>query len=429
MKTVYGQILADAGEFDLRPVKFTNLVQLDTKTGDGRLLESAGGGVRDLPRTMYGGFTEDQHDAAVVIGRLDAMEFDPDGKTVTAYGWLLNDEHGQKAARYIASKALRHNSVRLAEIEVKVEYDDPDDWMSDYTVHFTKWNVASTTMLGVPAFADSEIELTAALYTDRTPLEVDCTQYGNEWTAEVGFTYELTASGGDKAPWPLFYEPEADVPTGQKIVVTDILENGWRHVYGHLGVWTSCHDGVLGKCLRIPTPPDNYASYNQPGALTEQGQVETGPIFFKGGHPNAPLGERDVAAAYGGVENAWADVRIVPGKHGPWLSGVVRPGITDDVVYIARASRISGHWMPDGRLKAIVSVNCEGFNVPGSGFEVHTDENGRMTELVASLMPSPCAEAEAEIEVEVEVPEGPNEDLQLKAKALALALELDLEAV
>jgi hypothetical protein len=90
---------------------------------------------------------------------------------------------------------------------------------------------------------------------------------------------------------------------------------------------------------------------------------------------------------------------VTEGKHGPWLSGRVRPGVPDEVIYAARASRISGHWV-NGNLRAIVSVNVEAFNVPGAseaerelvaGFAFHT-EGDEITELVASF---PSCEIEA----------------------------------
>jgi hypothetical protein len=127
--------------------------------------------------------------------------------------------------------------------------------------------------------------------------------------------------------------------------------------------------------------------------LTDRGIVNTGPIFAYGGH-RPGRGVADLEQAYGGIENTWADVRIVEGRLGPWISGVVRPGVDDATVYAARASRISGHWL-GGKLKAIVSVNAEGFEVPGgddlyddlaAGFGFRMDEAG-VCELVASFPP------------------------------------------
>ena len=45
------------------------------------------------------------------------------------------------------------------------------------------------------------------------------------------------------------------------------------------------------------------------------------------------------------VENAWCDVRVSEGVHGPWVSGRLRPGLSDETIYAVRASHISGHWV------------------------------------------------------------------------------------
>ena len=222
---------------------------------------------------------------------------------------------------------------------------------------------------------------------------------------------EVVADAQTVPPWDLFHVPEADKP--QKLTVGAPTEDGWIPVSGHLALWDSCHDGVIGRCTRVPRPDDDYASYNKPGVLTDRGIVGTGPIFLEGGHKKAPDG--DYVSAYGGIENSWADVRATAGKLGPWLSGYVRPGIEDRHVLAARASRISGHWK-GSRLKAIVSVNAEGFDVPGDGFSI--DADGLIDELVASF--PTCIEESVEEQPEFTAAE--RERLALRS-TLALAVD------
>lgn len=391
MITTYGARQMTKSEGMLRAFTITNLVRLDEETGDGRLLRSSGASTRDLPRTVFGGFAEgDGHGDNVVIGRLDAVEFDPESNTATGWGWLLDDENGRQAARYIASGAMTGNSIHMAEVEVTIEWgsDDPgDDDFFDYTVIFEKWSVASTTMLGIPAFKESQFslddDLVAAIYTNEAPLVVSA-DFDVTW--DMHMADELMASDPGAAPaWEHFFRPEADRPTPIRVGERD--EHGWYPVWGHLAQWNVCHDGIAGRCVVAPRPKDGFASFNASNVCTDKGFVATGPIFFKGGHPDTPLGENEAHKAYGGVENGWADVRAVEGVHGTWVSGVVRPNITDDVVYVARASRISGHWAGDGRLKAIVSVNTPGFDTPGRGeSKVITDADGNVLEIVASFV-------------------------------------------
>jgi hypothetical protein len=93
--------------------------------------------------------------------------------------------------------------------------------------------------------------------------------------------------------------------------------------------------------------------------------------------------QAEIEAAYGGIENAWADVRVTEGRFGPWISGRVRPGLSDDKLYAARCSHISGHWIGD-KLVAITSVNVPGF-LPGAGFSAQHEDG--LLELVAGFVP------------------------------------------
>jgi hypothetical protein len=401
MKTTYGSIQLDGGPGLLRPFKITELMGIDKETGDGRLFESAGSGVRTLPRTVFGGFREGgAHDDNVVIGRLDAVEFDPENQTATGWGWLLDDDNGRQAALYAETQALRHNSVHLAEIEMEIRWksDDPDspDFL-EYTLVFPQWKIASTTMLAIPAFAESTMELTASMIAAVEP-STEILEISNspvfEATFDVKFpepTREVTAAL-DPTPrpaWEYFYRAEGSHP--QPITLAEAPdEDGFLPFWGNLARWNVCHDGIDARCVIAPYDPTEYSTFNCGQVLTTRGAVPTGPVFFKGGHPDKPLGDRDVAQAYGGVENAWGDARVTHGQHGPWICGVVRPGMTPEAIYAVRASPISGHWAADGRLKAIVSVNTPGYDVPRS--KVFTDENGNVLEVVASFIPD-CSTA------------------------------------
>jgi hypothetical protein len=379
MRETFGSMPKTKPDGTLRQIVFPELALMDVRTGDGRLLEEKGRGVRDLPRTIYGQFVQDSgHNGSVPIGSLHEVTFE-DG-VASGRGWLIDDDNGRKAVKYIQTQTLYHNSVDLSDVRARAEMsEDGKD-----TLRFSEWKISATTLVGKPAFANAKAELlnddelVASWYQDETPLVVDLP---TSVRVELSETEELFADAGLVQDWDAFHQPEAVKP--QKIIVD---QNG--RVSGHLALWNTCHDGIESKCTIVPRPRDNYASFNKPGVLTDRGIVETGPIFLSGGHRRAPNG--DYVSAYGGIENAWADVRVIPGVHGPWISGVVRPGVEDSKVYAARASRISGHWIGD-RLKAIVSVNAEGFDVPGSGmsqkieFEFATNNEGRVAELVASF--------------------------------------------
>lgn len=373
----YGQQIMTKPDGMLRPIHFPAMATMDKRTGDGRLLHRAGRGVRELPRTIF--FQKAQapgHEGSVPVGRVDAVQFHDDGN-VEGWGWIIDTEEGRNAALHIAAQVQFHNSVDLAETKAKLDISENDDGELELLIDFTQWAIAATTIVGKPAFADayaelSEEEITACL-TDDSPLEV----HVESFTVRVDVE-EFVASAALAVPKGDFHVPEPN--TLQKITV-----DGEGLVTGHLGPWDVYVDGK-----RIPRPLDNYASFNQPGPLAEDGtHIETGPIFFQGGHPLRPLSGRSAYEAYGGVENAWCDVRVIEGKLGPWLSGRVRPGVSDEVIYAARASRISGHWV-GSELRAIVSVNVPRFNVGGSGLAAVDLSDG--LELVASWSSEPDEE-------------------------------------
>lgn len=407
------------------------LAELDEETGEGyisRMLNSEGGDVRELPRTAYHQFAQSYgHDNAEAFASVRFVEFDEreDGsKFMSGKGWVLDDEVGRRAALQIATKVLYHNSVDLSGVKVKITYVDTEDDDYKLIAEFVEWKFAATTSVGKPAFAnahsiipeeitasfggrevmdltDDEVtaaleEIVAGLEADSLPplvMEFAATEYHPDVKVLPG-EEEVVASGSTVPAWEHFHLPEPNDPTPWFVGEQD--ENGFWPVWGHLGAWGSCHDGYEARCVMIPRPSDGYASFNQPGVITDRGVVETGPIFFRGGHKFAPDG--DFAKAYGSVENGIADVRVVPGVYGPWACGVIRPGASEEDVYAARASRVSGHWK-GGLLRAVVCVNSEGYNVPGSGevaasFEFTTDDDGAIDELVAGL--PPCTQATEE---------------------------------
>lgn len=396
--TTFGKQPAKAPKGMGAEIHFPTLALMDHQTGDHRLLDSGGYGSRELPLSIRAQFASSYgHEGAVVTGTLFEISFDVASGIVSGKGFLLDSEEGWKHALHVQTGAMRGNSIDLTDAKARFEEDLNS---GDYRIRFTEWKIGATTGVGTPAFAEAHAtipnddgvrEIKAAFVAgELEPLvaefdpalltfALDVQPMSDDVPDEV-----LAAAGGNVVPYEMFFHPEAEQPT--KIVV-----DAAGHVYGHLGLWESCHDGIEGQCIRIPRPTDAYASFNKPGVLTDRGIVNTGPIFLLGGH-RPGKGVRDLEAAYGGIENSWCDVRITEGRLGPWISGFVRPGVDDDKVYAARASRISGHWL-GGKLKAIVSVNAEGYDVPGgddlledlvAGFAFGVTDGG-VAELIAGF--------------------------------------------
>ena len=410
MLVTYGSMPSKMPAGFFKAVRFPVLAMLDTNTGDGRIIDSAGFSTRDLPLSIRGQFTASSgHDGAVVTGTLFEVTVDPDGKVMSGRGFLLNDPNGRQMARYTYLGAMRGNSVDLAEVKARFEEDMAT---GEFWVRFTQSKLAATTGVCTPAFGSARAEidgemsdedLVASMGDPMEELVVEFGVFGSRLfhaDPDTGVVDEILAAyTSATVDAEAFHHEEPDRP--QKIVVT-----AEGHVFGHLGLWDTKHDG-MGGSVTIPRPTDGYASFNKPGVLTDRGMIQTGPIFAYGGHRRSN-GASDLDAAYGGIENAWADIHLTEGKLGPWGSGIVRPGTPDTMVYAARASRISGHWI-GRRLKAIVSVNAEGFEVPGdqfamdiaSGSAFSTRADG-VLELVAGF-PASLTDPPAAIEPEADV--------------------------
>ena len=381
----YGSITEELPKGMLCRVDFPELMRLDVRTYDGRLFDSGGFSVMEemMPFPLkFRPETKDGHDDALAAGRLDFIEVHADGR-VSGSGWASKAEAGPRLAVAVATKTCRTNSADLRDCRMKIKFPDFEEMFKEdeagYVemprplLNFPECKLAGTTIVAMPAFATAFAEVNI----DELPDELFAS-FHEEFESEIRAP-EMSASGGGDiiSPYDDFFFPEADRPT--KIVV-----DGLGRVFGHLGTYDEPHTSMAGRRF-IPRSRSNYASFNKPGVLTDNGLVSTGPIFLLGGHPKAgSVTPETINKAYGDIENTWADVRLSDGRFGPWISGRVRPGTPPEKVYAARASRISGHWLND-ELFAIVSCNAEGFEVEGND-EIEVEmEDGRVLSLVASF--------------------------------------------
>lgn len=375
----------DKPEGALREIVFPELALLDQGTNEGwlsRVLESDGANTRDLPRTIFFQPLNAGHDDAIAVGSIFEMTVDGETGKLSGRGWLMDDPagYGRQAAFAVKSRMVDHNSIDIAEVDKYKVVDHGNVWDDDYVmeVRFQEWKLGATTILAIPAFANAYAEvgdeIMAALGDDTEPLINDA---ASKFSAHMAL--EIVAGMETRPKWEYFHRPEPDIP--HKIMVGEPDEAGWIPVFGHLCRWNQPHTGYDGRKVYAPRSKNNYATFCQPSVLTDRGLVNTGPIVLYGGH----ISLKDAADD---PKNAWADVRVIDGKHGVWMCGVVRPHIAQDTaqVYVARASRTSGHWK-GGDLRMIVSVNAEGYPI-----EAELDEYDLVASFAAEA-PAPIPQA------------------------------------
>lgn len=399
MLTTFGQFKPDGGEGFLRPVYFPSLASMGVWTGDGRRLKEDGGSIYGgtLPRPIMAQVkTMPGHQAADAVGSLQEVTFHEDGN-ISGRGWLADVPAAHRLVTLVKTQSVFHNSVDLADVEVVADWesDDPDDpgfW--NLLIDFVKWAMAATTFVPTPAFANahgtldapSEVTASSMLKTDE-PIEITVASFSLDIVEAVDAEVTAAAALSEAEPFDAYHRPEAPVYTK-----STIDEHG--NVYGHLAPWGECHDGIQNRCVIAPRPA-HYSDFHQGSTLTDRGLVDTGVIFFLGGHPDNPLGRDQASKAYGGVENVWGKVRVINGRLGPWYSGRILTGLSPEALELARATPVSGHWRTDDTLAAIVSVNVPGYRIPGTDrtFDsdgVSFDAEGRRHDLVASLHALPA---------------------------------------
>jgi len=426
MIRTFGEVATSAEEgFLPRRVHFPTLTRLDEATKEGmiaRTVFSSGFGTRELPLSIaYLPYSlHSEGGLAPVVGRLDANKID--GNNVEAWGWLLDSPAGRDAYAGLVTRSMRGNSIDMADVKVEVDFnfENMDDPIS---VNFVEANVAATTLCPVPAFAGAnaalDAEITASLAVE-DDLEVDIV--GIPDIAKLD--RQLTAAQTIFFPHEAFTVPEPDVVTP-----VSISRDG-RFVTGHLGSWEGCHTGILGECVTIPRSRNNYSKYCYSKLETDKGFAYTGPILLLGGHKAT---RQVINDALESMENVWASVTVTDGKLGPWMCGVVSPGITDEALHAARSGRISGHWL-NGELYAVASVPVAGFTTErATNFQVELNPDNEVEYLAASFaMDCGCEEETIEdrlfrIETQLGLrkqveDEGIDSERQALVAALALAI-------
>lgn len=356
---VYDETLAAAEEPAAPEQPFRALLAIvGERTSDGRLMQDFA--LRQPPLTLYGQLENlPGHDGAPIVGRIDYGI--AEGDEMWAYGVLdAGSDVGVETIRLIRGGFLRGISVDAA--AETVEYDEETQ-----TAVFSGVEVGAATIVGFPAFRDTQIELL------------------DELPAPSGEPVPIIAAGvvvSPLAPPPaaMFRNPNLDRRRGLHVEPDGRV---WGHIYG----WGECHIGSPeGRCVAVPrgsTSRGMFAGLDGRGVLTDDGETATtGPICLAADH--AGLQASWVAAKdhYANTAVAVADVACGEDAYGIWVAGMVRPGTSPELVQALRASAPSGDWRPVGgrlELVAILAVNMPGF--PALAARI---EDGRVLALVAS---------------------------------------------
>jgi hypothetical protein len=353
-------------------------------TGDGRLLTPGGGTNRSLPLPLlWQPETGDGHDGAVIVGRIDDIQYADDMVTSTG---LLFDSYEADQAQQLIDQGVIGPSIDLGAMEYT--YDEATG-----TAVITAWEIAGATLVPIPAFADVYLRMAAPEPVDLPALEPDGAR--SSYVDEYGdYTYEVMIASAAPAVLPsldLFRNPM--LPFATPLTVTEPDERGIRHVFGHIAQWGQCHVGLPG-CVTAPHSRSEYSYFLTGAERTLEGvDVPVGRLTVGGGHASRELGFAPAMAHYDDIGAAVASVFSGEDEHGIWVSGWILPDTPDTMVSELLRHPPSGDWRNiSGELEliAVCAVNSQGFPVkrPRVAFS-----NGRQTCLIGAFGPTAAAAA------------------------------------
>jgi hypothetical protein len=353
-----------------------------TATGDGRFMLPGSLKWRDLPLTLMAQtVTDEGHDGAFIAGRIDKINrtnIDIDGASleegVTSLrgGGIfdMGGENGAEIARLVGDETLRGVSVDLAVLNWA--FRDPDTGEIIEPLEMTEEQMDKA-FLGQMQFAVREGELLAATVCP-TPAFADAKialAASGQHVLRIVTSFEivdeaLIAAAAPVAPpreW--FYVPEPD-----RAVPLSVTDDG--RIHGHIAAWGSCYLGRPGECFQPPRSPSSYAYFNLGEIVCKDGTtVACGQITMDTDHAPLTRGTSWQAAKahYEQTGLCVADVRAIDGQHGIFVSGALRPNLSDQQVRELRAAKPSGDWRqitPGGPLELIgaLEVNRPGYPVP-----------------------------------------------------------------
>lgn len=404
------------------------LVLEDVRTEDDREFEAGSLSWRELPLPfMFMPDTDMGHMDAMICGSIETIV--RDGQEIVGTGSFdLGGEAGRDAARMVGEEIIRWVSVDVAVREFQVYMDGDCDEMLDemneeevdvdedtdvdgdgeneqilfesggchIVYRVNEGVILGATIVPMPAFADATIRAVTAGGETRRFRSPNLLQL-NAWPVSMegqDLADSLTAAFTSSPPADWFDDPQLDGPT--PITVEDS-----GRVFGHVAQWGVCHRAFQDQCLLAPHSATAYQEFHTGGYVTtaEGDRIRVGNLTMDGLHADLNLNASQARRHYEDSTTVWAQVRCGEDAHGIWVAGMVRPGLSDEALHLARSLALSGDWRRRGgsmEMIAALSVPVPGFPV-GIAASAASErgprvrvEDGEVLALVAAGMVTDC---------------------------------------
>lgn len=354
---------------------------------------------------------EEEHDGAVVSGRIDTMV--RNGALIDVTG-VMDDgpdggEAGCEAARLMRTMGLRGVSIRTDDtdnVDIEVIYPQPviraeipmdtppelagapvepmyepmepmvDPGEPAVIIHAAR--IRSVTLLSESAFIEANIQL-----RDTGEMVItDGTATGGPTPAEA----PLIAAGHTitlpEVPPEWWFDEPTDVVMATALTVTDE-----GRIYGLLAPANTAHRAYKNKRLTVPMGNVDYSRFlGRQTIVAGGGRRVTGVITMDCGHcpPGATADPGKRMEHYDNTCSVIADINIGESPAGPWVAGALKHYATAEQVSKLNSCVLSGDWAPHperpGQMEFVAALL-----VPVPGFPKSTPEG---TPLTAAADPS-----------------------------------------
>lgn len=365
-------LATDAVKIDPRnPGRFRAVLAVEEeRTADNRIIAKGGTAWRTPPLPlMLMTRTDVGHDGAEIAGVIEKV-FRQKGQIV-GEGRFDTSFTGIEAARLVANGVLSGVSIDAGDVEREliVEEEDDEGFPTKILERMAAVTVLGATIVPFPAIGSTLIEYLppgAKTSAETDTLGEECDDCRSEVEAltagaPILFSSEMFANPKFATPTPITVSPDG-------------------RVFGHAAIWGTCHTG-LGGCVQPPRSLSGYSHFLT-GSLSLQGggYQPVGTITLSTNHAARRIGAREAAAHYDHTGLAAAYVNVGEDEYGIWVSGVLKPGISDELATELCGASLSGDWRTLGGNLELVGIL--GVNVPG--FPVAHTIDGVQTALVAA---------------------------------------------
>lgn len=140
------------------------------------------------------------------------------------------------------------------------------------------------------------------------------------------------------------------------------LDEDTGRVTGHAALWGRCHAGFRNRCV-VPPRGAEYSRFLHGEAVAG---LPTGPLTVGTTHAKLEADAVEAFEHYAHTGRAVADVTVGEDHLGLWVSGQLRPDISERDLADLRGSSLSGDWRPVNgkyRLTGLLAVNQPGYLV------------------------------------------------------------------